>query len=422
MDRILGFETPRSLTPFASSVPDLHRLFESLPELYLVLAPDRHFEILAASDAYLEATLTQREKIVGRRLFDVLLELSGNRDEAETRKLRASLFRVLRKKTSDRMPPRRNVFRRTDGRSEERFWIPVNSAVRDPNGNIAYLVHRLEDATERVHLQSTLTDLRAARDRSQRTLELTDEFLSLASHELKTPLTPLKLRTQSILRLLGTGAFRNHPQEKHLAAYFESASRQCDRMNRLVDNMLDVARIQGGKLTLVRDTGDLVELVERIVAQYGPEFDRFGCEIRVRGVRPVIGAWDSNRLEQVLLNLLSNAVKFGPGKPVEVGISRDRGLAKISVKDYGIGIEPADQSKIFRRFERAAAARDYGGLGLGLYVARKIVRAHGGTIGVQSRPGHGSEFIVRMPIRTRTEPRVSPWAKPHSPTEILRSC
>jgi signal transduction histidine kinase len=144
---------------------------------------------------------------------------------------------------------------------------------------------------------------------------------------------------------------------------------------------------------------DLAQLVMQLAEAFSGEFQRAGAKLRVRGAeQPLVGMWDPLRLEQVVVNLLSNAVRYGLGRPVEVALWREEEVAAISVTDQGIGISEADLARIFGKFERAVSERNYGGLGLGLYITRQIVDAMGGSIEVRSKPGEGSTFTVRLPL------------------------
>jgi signal transduction histidine kinase len=175
--------------------------------------------------------------------------------------------------------------------------------------------------------------------------------------------------------------------------------RQTDRLGGLVGNLLDVSRLAAGKLDLTPEKFDLVELVrdvaERLRDQASAPF-----ELRLDG--PVVGTWDRLRVDQVITNLVSNALKYGRGKPVSLAAGARGNVAVVEVSDQGIGIAAADQKRIFERFERAVSPSSYGGLGLGLYIARQIVEALGGSIRVESTPGAGSRFIVELP-RERTD-------------------
>ena len=175
------------------------------------------------------------------------------------------------------------------------------------------------------------------------------------------------------------------------------ADRQLDRLQLLVDQLLDVSRIRGGRLALDRSEVDLRSLVTDVIARFQPELDRMQVQL-TQDLQPVVGDWDRSRLDQVVSNLLSNAIKYGEGKPVDIALSVNQQQACLMVGDRGIGIAAADTDRIFDRFERAASAHSFSGLGLGLYIARQIVRAHGGDIRVESAAGEGSRFFVDLPL------------------------
>lgn len=228
---------------------------------------------------------------------------------------------------------------------------------------------------------------------TQEAVRARDLFMSIASHELKTPLTPLMLAAQTLERALA-GAADGVPAEK-LRAPAEMVGAQAARLAGLVDELLDVARLASGRLRLQPEPGDLAQLVRDAVARFR---EHAGVEIHVDAAGPIPGQWDRMRLEQILGNLLSNAVKYGAGKPVDVEVAAEGEKVRLAVRDRGIGIAPQDLPRIFQQFERAVSERAYGGgLGLGLFITRQIVEAHGGTIEVESRVGEGSTFTVRLP-------------------------
>lgn len=224
-----------------------------------------------------------------------------------------------------------------------------------------------------------------------------DEFISMASHELRTPLTALKLTVESAK--LGVGKARG--LDPALAARLEKAlgisSRQVDRLAGLVEQMLDIGRLQQGKLALNVQEADLAAIARRTVEELAPHMAAADSTVELRADAPVVAKLDPFRIEQVVVNLLSNALKYGGGKPVVVSVAEVGDLARLSVADQGLGIAPEDQERIFVPFQRAASVGHYAGMGLGLAIAREVVVAHGGTLRVTSAVGQGATFVVELP-------------------------
>ncbi|WP_437282400.1 AAA family ATPase [Sorangium sp. So ce375] len=224
-----------------------------------------------------------------------------------------------------------------------------------------------------------------------------DEFLVVASHELKTPLTSLQMQAQSFERLLRRRSLADVPAAR-IEAMVQILGRQTSRLGRLVDELLDVTRLHAGRLALARAPVDLAALAGEVVDRMRPQLAASDCRTQLDLGAPVVGHWDPDRLEQVVINLLSNAMKYGAGRPIHIGVRRQADRALLVVRDEGIGIAEADQGRIFERFERAVSVRNFGGLGLGLYIARAIVASHGGSIRVESKPGAGATFVVELPL------------------------
>jgi two-component system, LuxR family, sensor kinase FixL len=164
----------------------------------------------------------------------------------------------------------------------------------------------------------------------------------------------------------------------------------------LVGELLDVSRMRLGRLELAFEPGDLCEIARETVSHLRAEIEKSGSRLLLDLV-PTYGRFDRTRLEQVITNLLANAAKFGQGKPITIHVSPDGERARLRVTDRGIGISAEDQARVFERFERAVTSEHFGGLGLGLYIARQIVEAHGGEIRVESAPGTGTSFVVLLP-------------------------
>jgi signal transduction histidine kinase len=227
-------------------------------------------------------------------------------------------------------------------------------------------------------------------------LQARDEFLSIASHELKTPLTSHQLQVQGLLRLAEK---TKGTMDERLRVALQAMKQQGDRMTRLIDGLLDVSRIASGKLILNREKVDLVKLTREVIARLAPEIERCASALTLQADQPIVGEWDAFRLEQVLLNLMSNACKYGQGKPIVVTLDQEDGWARLVVQDHGIGIAPEDLKRLFEPFERAVSVREYGGLGLGLYIVRRIVEAHEGLVQVRSEHGVGSVFTIKLPLK-----------------------
>jgi signal transduction histidine kinase/NO-binding membrane sensor protein with MHYT domain len=244
-------------------------------------------------------------------------------------------------------------------------------------------------------LANALENARLYRE-AQEAIRVRDEFLTIASHELNTPLTPLLLHLQNLKSTVAASPEGLVPAEL-VAPKVELAERQQKRLARLVSELLDISRIRVGRLQLNLEEFDLVTLANEVVENLRAEIERTGAQVSLSARGPVIGRWDRVRVEQVLSNLLSNAARFGAGEPIDVEVTREERTARIAVRDRGIGISPDQQERIFERFERAASL-NFGGLGLGLYIVRQIVEGHGGNIRVKSSPGRGSTFIVELPL------------------------
>ncbi len=254
-----------------------------------------------------------------------------------------------------------------------------------------FVLATLEDVTERKRASAELREAIRARD----------EFLSIASHELKTPLSSLKLQAQLAKRLRDRGDMTIYETGK-VDRLIEQTDRQTNRLSRLVDDMLDISRIRTGKLSVHREQLDLSALVADVIDRMSSNFKEAGVAVELERTGPIEGQWDRMRVEQILSNLLTNALKYGDKKPVRVRLekpSRDR--VRLLVRDEGIGISDEARDRIFERFERAVDANEVSGLGLGLFITREIVQAHGGKVWSESNPdAPGSTFIVELPLGT----------------------
>lgn len=270
---------------------------------------------------------------------------------------------------------------------QELYLSFSGSIIRDSKGRPELAVFITRDIT--AHKKNT--------EALEEALRARDEFLSIASHELNTPLTSMKLQAQMRKRMLIRGDRRVFAEES-VRRLIEDTDRQIKRLSRLVDDMLDVSRIATGNLTMRPETFDLCMCVRNVVDRLRPQFDSARVQIRLQQCQSAIVRWDLFRIEQALTNLLINALKYGHGKPVDIKTEKKDGKAIVQIIDRGPGIASEHQKRIFGRFERAISPSKVSGLGLGLFITRQIVEAHHGTIDVQNEAGKGAKFIIEIPL------------------------
>lgn len=232
---------------------------------------------------------------------------------------------------------------------------------------------------------------------AQRALAVRDQFLSLASHELKTPLAVLQLQVQKMRSELTSHAARTES--------LESLEKQIRRITRLANDMLAVATV-GDAVTLNLQRVDLLLVVRRVVERYRGEAQAAGCDLTVRGESPVAAEVDASRIQHMLSHLVGNAIQYAPGTPIEIGVEGHGPFVLLSVKDSGPGIPAQDQARLFNRFEQGDTVAPARGLGLGLYIVREIAEAHGGKVQVMSERFKGTTFTVLLPTRARTRASV----------------
>jgi PAS domain S-box-containing protein len=264
-------------------------------------------------------------------------------------------------------------------------WLLDRGAPRyEPDGRFAGYIGSCVDITERRELE---TDLRAA-------IAARDDFLAVASHELGTPLTALRLNIEGLTRVVA-GSVSQSPRT--VADRVAAISRDAGRLDRLAEALLDSTRLQAGRWKLAPERVDLGELAETVVASLAPVAESARCPVTVQAAH-IVGNWDRARLEQALTNVLGNAFKYGACAPVEVTVETAGGAAVARVRDHGVGLPADQQALIFERFGRAPHTNGYGGLGLGLWIARRWIEAMGGTIRIASRPGEGASFEIALPL------------------------
>lgn len=255
----------------------------------------------------------------------------------------------------------------------------------------------LREARNRREWRETEKELPRLYREAQVAIRVRDEFISVASHEFKTPISTLLLQVQILKRLFMSGTLASAPADQ-IAARFVVAERQAGRLVELVENLLDVSRLAVGRMSLRIEELDLREFAQQVILAVCEQFAAARCPVKLEAAEEVRGKWDRFRLDQVISNLLANALKYGPGKPVTVSIRRQGERVLLTVRDEGIGIAKSDQERIFGKYERGVTIENFGGLGLGLFLVKQIVEAHGGSIRVESEPGAGALFWVELPI------------------------
>jgi PAS domain S-box-containing protein len=243
-----------------------------------------------------------------------------------------------------------------------------------------------------------VTDLseRKRHEQAEAAVRMRDEFLAIASHELRTPLTTL------LLSLAVVEQDRTRGDLQRVEKSLSRAQKQAERMGHLLDRMLDVSQMAAGKLELDSAPCDLSDVVRDIAERLSEDASDAACELRLTLSSSVVGEWDRFRLDEAFSNVISNAIKYGAGHPVDIKLQAMDGKALLVVEDHGIGIDADDLSRIFGRFERTMASKNYGGLGLGLYITRQIVEQHGGSIRADNLSSGGARFVIEVPLAQET--------------------
>ncbi len=341
--------------------------FLKSPELIFTIANDRYRELIGKGDS-----------IMNKAFRKALPEL-----EEETHRIFEAVF-------SEGKPYVASDFKATlerNGILEEAYFNFVAERILDVNGKPEGIIVVALEVTEQVKARQALN----------RAIHARDEFMSVASHELKTPLTSLKLQTQSAKRRLSLENHLKMDNEKLEKVLTQNES-QINRLVRLVDDMLDLTRVQSGKLQYNFTESNLCEIVTDVCGRLKEQFEHANIDLDVSCGKEVHLKLDRERIEQVIINLLTNALKYGKRKPVTVSLEANQDFAHILVKDEGMGIKPENQEIIFDRFQRLISPNEISGLGIGLYISKEIVEAHAGKIWVDSDINQGSTFHVELPI------------------------
>ncbi len=267
----------------------------------------------------------------------------------------------------------------------------------------AELVLKESNLDLELRVKERTKELTAEKIRAEQAVKARDQFFSMASHELRTPVSSLLLQVQLRHRLLEKEKLSEFTPEK-LKVIFKDDERQILRLNQLIERIFDISRLSIGTFELSFKNFDLTETIQEIVKRLEPILAQTRNEIIFSASKRIKGCWDQLRIEQVISNLLTNAGKYAPGKPVTVSLEANEKWATIKISDEGPGIAKADQERLFEAFERLNQKNAPVGLGLGLYISKKIIEAHNGRIHVESELGKNCTFIIELPIQSNTDP------------------
>ncbi|MGE8348588.1 hybrid sensor histidine kinase/response regulator [Pseudomonas helleri] len=264
-------------------------------------------------------------------------------------------------------------------------------------------VQRQVEALERSRREQEvlLAQLQQTQVELEHAVRMRDDFMSIVSHEVRTPLNGLILETQLRKMHLARDNTAAFTKDK-LEAMVDRDERQIQSLIRLIEDMLDVSRIRTGKLSIRPSEFDLSQLVANLLEVFSPQISAAQASISFSAAQPVVGQWDEFRIEQVISNLLTNALRYGAQKPIDVAVYCEEGYAVVQVRDQGIGISQENQQRIFQQFERVSGSHVVSGLGLGLFISEQIVAAHSGKIEVHSELGEGALFKVWLPLVQKT--------------------
>jgi signal transduction histidine kinase len=276
-------------------------------------------------------------------------------------------------------------------RWQEAYALPIRSgASREVIQEFALMC---VDVTEKV---MALNQARQSEEEMAKAIRSRDEFLAAASYELRTPVTSMRLQMQAMNKSIMKGESANVPE--NVVRALEQTDHSLEKLDSLIGDMLDVSRIQDGKLMLYPKPTDLGEVAREVLDRFSPALVTAGIALNTSLEDGVGGFWDSHRIDQLITNLVTNVIRHAPGSPVSVSVARAGNCAEFRIEDHGRGISAENHERIFDRFERIGSGDRVGGLGLGLFISRQIAESHGGKLELRSVPGSGATFVLTLPL------------------------
>ncbi|HIG0328505.1 TPA: ATP-binding protein [Legionella pneumophila] len=421
---------------------DFKSIFDSLPDLYLIL--DRDFNIIGVSDAYLQATMVGRKQILGKNIFDVFPDNPNDPKATGVKNLHASLQRVLKNKSADTMAIQKYDIQRPAERGggfEERYWSPINNPVLGADQEVKYIVHRVEDVTEFIHLKKTGSEqlklmeelrtkagemeveiyrraqeiqeanklLEEANKNLARLDQIKTQFFANVSHELRTPL------------MLILGPLDVLLAEKSLPSSVRNTLRHIENNAQIllkhVNDLLNISKLDAGKMFLHYTNIDLAKLTRQTIALFEAQIPERQLAFSVDLPDELQAQMDPDKIQHILINILSNAIKFTP-KNAKVWIRLEQinpETCRLQIEDNGPGIPPDLCETIFERFFQVEepTTRTVGGTGLGLSIAKDFVELHGGAILAGNARNGGAIFTIELPLKAPQNVKVySSYSQP----------
>lgn len=375
------------------------KVFDAIKD-YGVLILDLDGKVMSWNEGARSITGYEAQEVIGRH-FSILLPAESSQDK--------SRYEICETLNTGRYVE--DGWRtRKDG---SRFWANVLiSTIKDDNQVVIGFTKVMRDMTDRKRAEDLFkmaysdlerkidqrtNELMTANVKLQEAIKTRDEFLNIASHELKTPLTPLKLQTQIIKKRVKDGTFKDL-NDAQLSRIMDVLEVSVNRINALVENLLDVSRISLERMNISKERINLSKVFKDLFERYQSTIALNKTEVKLNIEDEIIGDFDLLRIEQVFLNLLMNSLKYGEQRPVEIRVYKGEEFAYIEFIDQGTGISESSINKIFTRYERLDVHKNVSGLGLGLYITKEIVESHGGTISVESEESKGSVFKVSLPL------------------------